>query len=427
MNENPDKPLRQRSFSGLLFFLTLALALRIIWIAAVPNQQVADFKMYDAMAASFYRGQGYTDVFGRPSAFKPPGYPLLLALIYHVFGESPFAAKVLQANLSTLLCLLVFLLSRRIFGERTAFIALILCAFHPSFIFSVSLLGTEIPFTCLVVSAVLILCKSKSISSTKQVDFLLAGLAFGAAALMRPMALLAPLPLGMWLLIDWQGWQKSSKALIVFCLAMTLPILPWTIRNYIHFQKFVPISTNGGCNLFYGHNPSGEIVWIPFDKLQKIPGFPSKEDWYRWDETRRSSYMRNRAIEYIKKNPLGLFTRMPQKFYLLMLSPDVPSLYWNIEGLPKSYEASKSKLSLLASLNRLFAYGVLILSLLGIISCRLSDKRSIFIYTLILVWILFHLVYWGKPRFRYPMVPFLTIFAALPLASLTASMKRLTD
>ena len=426
MDEVVDIPFKERSIAGLVFLLTLGLALRIIWVGLMPNVQVADFKMYDDMAASFYRGHGYVDAIGRPSAFKPPGYPLLLALMYHVVGESPFVAKVVQANMSMLLCLMIFLLTRRIFGERQAFVALVLCLFHPTFIFSVTLLGTEIPFACLVTCAVLLLALRPEGAKIPSRDVALAGLAFGAAGLMRPMALLSPVALLFWLVVDWRGVKETARIVLVFGMALALPILPWTVRNYVHFKKLVPVSTNGGYNLFYGHNPLGEVVWLPFHRLQSMPDFPTEGEWFQMDEPSRSSHMQKLAKEYIMTDPAGVFRRMPIKFYLLMLSPDVPSLYWNIEGLPAERKPTKKTLTLLASLNRVFAYGILFFSVIGLFSVGLRDKRLAFMYGLVGIWILFHLIYWGKPRFRFPMVPFMIILAAGPMASLSASLRRLT-
>jgi len=420
----PSTKRQERNQAGLVFLLTLGLAIRIVWVGLVPNEQVADFKMYDEMAASFYRGFGYTDVLGRPSAFKPPGYPLLLALIYHVFGESPFAAKVINANLSTLLCLLVFLLTRRLFDERWAFVALTLCVLHPTFVFSVSLLGTEIPFCCLTMAAVLVLLSRPPGHDVPSSNAALAGLAFGAAGLMRPMALLAPAALVIWLLVDGRPMGSILRTLVVFCLTLVVPILPWTVRNYLAFHKIVPVSTNGGFNLFYGHNPLGEVVWLPHERLQQLPGFPDDQTWQAWDEPTRSKYMQRQAYDYIATDPAGVFRRMPMKFYLLMLAPDVPSLYWNVEGLPEACRPSQQTLTLLATVNRVFAYGILLFAALGVATTGLSDRRLAFIYALLAIWIGFHLVYWGKPRFRYPLVPYWIILAAGPMASVSARLRR---
>ncbi len=38
---------------------------------------------------------------------------------------------------------------------------------------------------------------------------------------------------------------------IVFCLGMALPILPWTVRNALVFHRFIPVSVGSGFNLWY--------------------------------------------------------------------------------------------------------------------------------------------------------------------------------
>ena len=197
------------------------------------------------------------------------------------------------------------------FGERQAFVALVLCLFHPTFIFSVTLLGTEIPFACLVTCAVLLLALRPEGAHLPSRDIALAGLAFGAAGLMRPMALLSPIALLFWLVIDWRGVKETIRILLVFGIALALPILPWTIRNYVHFKKLVPISTNGGYNLFYGHNPLGEVVWLPFHRFKSLPDFPAEDEWFQMDEPSRSAYMQRLAKEYIMTDPAGVFRRMP--------------------------------------------------------------------------------------------------------------------
>jgi hypothetical protein len=33
-------------------------------------------------------------------------------------------------------------------------------------------------------------------------------------------------------------------------------VLPWTIRNYVQFNKFILVSNNGGVNFWMGNNPN---------------------------------------------------------------------------------------------------------------------------------------------------------------------------
>ncbi len=38
-------------------------------------------------------------------------------------------------------------------------------------------------------------------------------------------------------------------------------LMPWWIRNYLIFERFVPLSTAGGMTLWIGIQPGGQ--WIP--------------------------------------------------------------------------------------------------------------------------------------------------------------------
>jgi 4-amino-4-deoxy-L-arabinose transferase-like glycosyltransferase len=415
---------RPRSLTGLLFLLTLALALRVVWVGLVPNEQVADFATYDAMAQSFLHGHGYTDSLGRPSAFKPPGWPLALAAIYRITGESAFAAKVIQANLSTLLCLLIFLVARHLYDERRAFVALTLAALHPAFVYSVTLLGTETSFAVLSMSAIFVLTGLPPGSDPGWWRPALAGLCMGAAGLMRPMALLFPAAVAVWLLVDRRPWKPSLRALAVITLCMALPVAPWTLRNWHAFGRLVPVSTNGGGNLLYGNNDGDFMVWVPHERLAALPGFPPPAAWEAMDEPARSSALQRMAWNTIRRDPAGFFARWPEKFYLLMISPDVPALYWNVEGLPDDRRPASSTLTTLASLERIFSWGLLSLAALGLLRDGSEDPRRALVYAVMGIWTLFHLVYWGKPRFRFPMIPLMVVLAAGPLAALSASLRR---
>src|SRR6185369_12519992 len=58
-----------------------------------------DMTWYDGVARRLLKGWGYIGVDGAPTAAWPPGYPLLLAAVYSIFGPSLLAAKVTNALL----------------------------------------------------------------------------------------------------------------------------------------------------------------------------------------------------------------------------------------------------------------------------------------------------------------------------------------
>jgi hypothetical protein len=78
----------------------------------------------------------------------------------------------------------------------------------------------------------------------------MAGLLFGLAILTRE-TLLYLLPLAAL----WIAFSKPRKpALAVIVLVAALAVVgPWTLRNWIQFGAFIPVSTGGGLNLYQGN------------------------------------------------------------------------------------------------------------------------------------------------------------------------------
>ena len=66
-----------RIAAALLF---AALAIRVAFVLATPNYQlIHDAIDYDNHAASIAQGHGFALSYGRPTAFRPPAYPIFVA------------------------------------------------------------------------------------------------------------------------------------------------------------------------------------------------------------------------------------------------------------------------------------------------------------------------------------------------------------
>ena len=90
------------------------------------------------LARSLATGAGFSSPLPEPSgpsALLPPGYPLLLAGLFRLFGvyttSAAVAALALNILFSTLTCAGVYLLGRRIFGRPTGIVASAILALYP--------------------------------------------------------------------------------------------------------------------------------------------------------------------------------------------------------------------------------------------------------------------------------------------------------
>src|SRR5438270_175737 len=76
----------------------------------------------------------------------------------------------------------------------------------------------------------------------------LAGVALGCAAQLRPNLLLLPLAVGAVML--WRRVPLVTVALV--CAAAVAIDVPWIVRNARVSGKFIPTTTRGGVQLWYG-------------------------------------------------------------------------------------------------------------------------------------------------------------------------------
>jgi hypothetical protein len=84
--------------------------------------------------------------------------------------------------------------------------------------------------------------------------WLLPGALFGALALVRPeyLAIAVLVALVVFAREAADDWRQSLLRAGVFLAALVVVVAPWTIRNAVALDRFVPISTGGGQVLFAG-------------------------------------------------------------------------------------------------------------------------------------------------------------------------------
>jgi hypothetical protein len=81
-----------------------------------------------------------------------------------------------------------------------------------------------------------------------------AGLMLGLATLTRPNCLFMMPLAGLWALVQFRcRWLASMQAMAIPLIAL-LTLTPWTVRNYLVFERFIPLATSGGSGLLQGNN-----------------------------------------------------------------------------------------------------------------------------------------------------------------------------
>ena len=232
--ESRFEGLTQRRF--LAWVLGGALALRLAWISLIPIHLEADWLEYDGYALRLAQ-TGVFSVDGRPTTVRVPGYPALLAAVYKVCGHSPKAGVLVNILLGIAIVALSYLLVRRQWGEVRARWAAILLAVFPSQINFQAHLSSEPLFTALLLGSLVLLLGSGNRQTLTRA--LAAGLVLGLAAAGRPICLLLPFGLAVWmLLLDgprriFEGW-RATLAGAAQCRTPGLAQLQRAVRVAMH-------------------------------------------------------------------------------------------------------------------------------------------------------------------------------------------------
>lgn len=247
-----------RRTRALLGVGLLAFAVRLAVVALTPEYvPIHDDRSYAAHALVLLNTGHYpvvhvTGHVVQAAVYRPPGWPLLLATLWHVTGANIGAARLLLVVLGTLLAVLVALVARRLFGERAGLAAGVLAALCPPLIAVGASLESETFFSVLVLGAVLaaLAARDPGTPRARTVALLVAaGLLAGASALTRTNGLaLVPVVAAIAAVGGLRAPRAWVSAGLVVAVGLCV-IAPWTLRNARDLHAFVPVSSETGNTL----------------------------------------------------------------------------------------------------------------------------------------------------------------------------------
>lgn len=385
MTEVTRRPAR-RLATPCLPLVLLALVLRLAAVALLAGsapERNDRVQRYDPIAHSLLAGEGFSRG-GVPVAVSPPVYPLFLAAIYGVFGSSAGAAGVALAVVDALTVGLVFLLARRLFGTRTAVLAGLGAAFLPYSIVQIVYGGSDILF--LLLHTAFLAAFVHAWLSARRGAFAAAGALLGLATLCRAVPLLLPALLAVLVLAAGRAPVRERAlraALLAVCFAAV--VSPWILRNWLVFDRFIPVQTLGGLHLFLATYDSDDL-----------PRAGPREGRQVEDGVARDRRFLAAAVERIRQDP-GAYLRHAGGRLVRMWSKTHSGRYegWLL--------AANSLLLAMAAAGAAMARQ----------RWRLLPLLAVFVY-----YVGLHTVLLAIFRYLLPVMPILLVLAAVPVARL---------
>jgi 4-amino-4-deoxy-L-arabinose transferase-like glycosyltransferase len=398
----------------LLILGGAAFVLRLAWVvvygrANPPDGSINDTTFYQFTAATLANGDGYTGLTFEPTAGWPPGFPFVMSILYRIFGERLSLALALNVVLSTAAVVLLYLVAERMMGRTEARAAggFLTILPGPLFLTGVYLSETMFIFGIVGFLALLVFLPDRRWTAV------VLGVALGLTALTRGEGLL------MWIipLAAWWGFHTRrewlARAAILF-VAMALTIAPWTIRNLIVLDAFVPVANNASGTLWSGHNPDAN-GWIVNPKAP--PDEPLGDGSWEVNRTRQ---LRREAVDWALHNPLKELGLIPRRLIMLNQGSAGSLQGWLNAGQRYQWQLGTSSLVVFEVLGDAFGYFLLFVTLSSVILIgvrrlwRIAPGMQGVLAYLALCLINYGVVYYGQWRYRIPMEPFM-ILVATPL------------
>lgn len=429
---------------SLLLIALLALLVRLwLW-----NDQGRAWMVFPGDQDEYYRGAIHLvlrgDYYDTGPWLRPPLTSFFLAAIFAIAGIDLPLAMLVQSILAASHPLVLAALTRRLFGsERAALLAALLTAIFLPFASYASQLLSEFLFFYFISLALLLLEIARRVSqqarqapevaSSSTSTFwarhpslkwwFAGGLAWGLAALARPVGLYAVPLLLLWVLFENRkhlpelldralSWSERLRSFLLSLLvpATLVPacalvlgfcalVLPWTIRNYLVHGHLIVVDTNGGISFWLGN-----LLTPEERELQHV-----------WNETipnlaERQQVALRQGIANILADPALFLARM--RYKTVSLWQFDARLFAGNDARGVTIDDASLLFTFVSDLQYLI---ILLFAVLVIWSTRPAE-RNWAVLTWPLYGTLLCAVTLGHPRLRVPLLVALLVYAAWGLA-----------
>jgi tetratricopeptide (TPR) repeat protein len=399
-----------------------AFLVRLIYLVEIDSiplflHLAGDAGTYDAWGQRIAAG----DWLGKGVFYQAPLYPYFLGFLQLILGHNLWLIRFIQIALGAISCALIFRAGRELFSRHAGIAAgLILACYAPGIFFD-GLIEKSI-LDLFFLSLLLWLLSRVSVGQ-RWSQWLAMGAVLGLLGLSRENALILAIVLPLWIGLYFFESPVLTRVqwIGLFFAGLFLVLVPVGLRNLTVGGEFKLTTSQSGPNFYIGNNPSADGT---YESVRYAIGEPHLEgkDAKRLAERALgriltagevSDYWWEKSWNYIRSQP-GQWLELLGKKWLLV---------WNAREIEDSddfyvYQQWSWLLSFLAWFNH---FGILApLAIVGIFLTVKQWRRLWVLYAMMLSLAGSVAVFYVFGRYRFPLVPFLALFAGAGIASTLA-------
>ena len=399
--------------------LVVRLAAAVEWNARHGDGRArlryGDEPSYDAPALAILDGTWFE------APDRLPLYPIWLAFWHAVSGLDYDTVVYAQCLLGAAAVFVTYAIAIRIADRTSAVIAAGIVAVSPVLAQQALHFVPEVMFTLAVSLVALALLRAWQHPTVGR--FVVAGVLVGVANLIRPTLLFFPLFVAAALLLSTRGRRGSVRHALAHLLAAYLVTTPWTIRNYLVHDTFLPLST------------SNATLWIGSPEYHRLIHDQGYTYTRVWDEViypddpsvpypttiEGEQYWSERGMRAILAEPLLYARLMLERLGTYWVGD--PVVDWGGK-LPFSYSHLRQSMDPPAAIVRLIERALPILTVLAIIVLWRRRRALLPLYVLLLYTTLLHAATVARVRMSDPFRPILLVLVAAAVVELVRAGRR---
>jgi 4-amino-4-deoxy-L-arabinose transferase-like glycosyltransferase len=414
----PPMP-RSKFWNSPLAMLLVGLVIRLIASAFAYRDLLDPWRDHwefgwetGRIAHSLATGHGFASpLYGAegPTAWMGPVYPFLLSIVFRLFGSfttsSAVAILALNSVFSALICVPVYFIAKRVFGDSTAMWTGWIWALYPYAIYFAASRVWETSLTALLFTLAVwmtyVLADEMSLGR-----WIFYAAVWAITSLTSPVTLVA-LPL----MLAWI-WHRNSKTAggrvfaaraSMFVLVFLALVSPWLVRNYRTFHRFIPFRDNLWLEFWVGNNGDTSDVYI--DSAHPAHSSVELDEYRRYGEPVYFDRKKTQVLDFIRTHP-GMFAWLTVRRFTFTWTG-----FWSLS--PNYLKNEPFEIP-----NVVVSSALTILMLIGMRqawrSHRISSLPSIFcLISIPAVYYLTHV----DPNYRHPVDPEIILFAVCGIAA----------
>lgn len=265
-----------------IFVFISSVLITSVFLTVLPESwsanESSDYSsFYEPVARNILAGNGYTRDGNYFETLYPPGYPLILAAQFFITNElsvpEPLVLQIFIVSFTALSVVFLFDLARRFSNTKSALLVALIWMTYPFLLWLTKQPNSELAFMAILFGACDLFFSVTYFFGKKAYLFILSGLMFGFAMLVRPIAVFFPVILIIFMLVTQKAVPLTGRVfkMALFVTGIFAAVLPWELIAYSNTGKVVFLSSNdsiamrGGLVFAVSDDPYKQKVIVPED------------------------------------------------------------------------------------------------------------------------------------------------------------------